>query len=54
MIEQFVLYLQSRSKGEGASDYYQHFKKVIKYLYDNDIIRKIHVQESSVKSIKQF
>ena len=40
MIEQFVLYLQSRSKGEGASDYYQHFKKVIKYLYDNDIIRK--------------
>ena len=40
MIEQFVLYIQSRSMGEGASDYYQHFKKVIKYLYDNDIIRK--------------
>lgn len=40
MVSLFVEYLQSRSKGEGALDYYSKFKKVINYAVDNDIIAK--------------
>lgn len=40
IIEEFVSYLQSHSKGEGASNYYQHFKKFIKHLCDNEFMRK--------------
>lgn len=40
MMVRFVEYLQSRSIGEGASNYYQHFKKVIKYAVDHDVLLK--------------
>ena len=40
MMIRFVDYLQSKSKGEGASNYYQHFKKVIKSAIENDVILK--------------
>ncbi|MDH6343341.1 integrase/recombinase XerD [Parabacteroides sp. PFB2-12] len=40
MMLAFVEYLQSRSKGEGASNYYQRFKKVVKHAVDNDILQK--------------
>lgn len=40
MMLAFVEYLQSRSVGEGASDYYQHFKRVIKYAIEHDVIYK--------------
>lgn len=40
MMLAFVEYLQSRSTGEGASDYYQHFKRVIKYAIEHDVIYK--------------
>ena len=40
MVSLFVEYLQSRSEGEGALDYYSKFKKVINYAVDNDVIAK--------------
>lgn len=40
MMNYFVEYLQSKSKGEGASNYWQHFKKVIKYAIEHDVITK--------------
>lgn len=40
MVSLFVEYLQSRSKGEGALDYYSKFKKVINYAVDNDVIAR--------------
>lgn len=40
MMIRFVEYLQSRSVGEGASNYYQHFKKVIKYAIEHDVMIK--------------
>lgn len=40
MMIRFVEYLQKRSIGEGASNYYQHFKKVIKYAIEHDVIIK--------------
>ncbi|BCI64893.1 site-specific integrase [Coprobacter secundus] len=39
-VERFVSYLQSRSKGEGASNYYTKFKMCMKNAYENGIIRK--------------
>lgn len=40
MIEKFVEYLQNISKGEGALTHYKRFKKIIKYLVEEDYIRK--------------
>ncbi|HKM44309.1 MAG TPA: site-specific integrase [Dysgonamonadaceae bacterium] len=40
MIEKFVEYLQSISKGEGALTHYKRFKKIIKFLVEEDYIRK--------------
>lgn len=40
MVSLFVEYLQSRSKGEGALDYYSKFKKVVNYAVDNDVIAR--------------
>ena len=40
MIASFVIYLESKSKGEGARGYFQRFKKVVKYAVDNNIIAK--------------
>ncbi len=40
MMADFVEYLQSRSKGEGAKSIYQRFKKVIKYAIEHDIMVK--------------
>lgn len=40
MVAAFVEYLKERSEGEGASNYYQKFKKVVKCAVDRDIISK--------------
>lgn len=40
MIIEFVEYLESRSKGEGALSYYRRFKKVIKYAEEHNIIAR--------------
>lgn len=40
MMEKFVEYLQSISKGEGALTHYKRFKKIIKYGVEHDVIRK--------------
>lgn len=40
LVEEFVVYIQSRSKGEGALNIFTKFKKVIKSLVENDYIRK--------------
>lgn len=40
MMKKFVEYLQSISKGEGALTHYKRFKKIIKYLVEEDYLRK--------------
>jgi len=40
MITDFVAYLESKSKGEGARGYYQRFKKVIKFAIEHDVMIK--------------
>ena len=40
MMEGFVGYLESKSIGSGAHTVYQRFKKVIKYAYENGIIKR--------------
>jgi integrase/recombinase XerD len=40
MVIEFVEYLESRSKGEGAKGYYQRFKKFILYAIDHDLMVK--------------
>jgi site-specific recombinase XerD len=40
MMASFVVYLESKSKGEGARGYFQRFKKVIKHAVENNIIAK--------------
>lgn len=40
MVIEFVEYLESRSKGEGARGYFQRFKKVVNYAIEKDIILK--------------
>lgn len=40
MMLAFVEYLQNRSTGEGARDYFQRFKKVIKYAIEHDVLSK--------------
>lgn len=40
MMERFVEYLKSISKGEGALTHYKRFKKIIKYLVEEDYLRK--------------
>ena len=40
MVSEFVEYLQSKSKGEGANTIYKRFKKVVKYAVSKDIIAK--------------
>ncbi|WP_337941381.1 site-specific integrase [Parabacteroides sp.] len=40
LVSDFVDYIQGRSKGEGAMNIFQKFKKVIKYAVDHDVILK--------------
>lgn len=40
LIEDFIDYLQSRSKGEGASSYYNRFKKMIKQAYKRKLLKQ--------------
>ncbi|MDE6695810.1 MAG: site-specific integrase [Muribaculaceae bacterium] len=40
MISDFVEYLQSRHKGEGALSVYARFKKVVKYAVEHDVFLK--------------
>lgn len=40
MMVTFVEYLQNHSIGEGARDYFQRFKKVIKYAIEHDLLAK--------------
>ncbi len=40
MVRDFADYLKSRSRGEGAKAIYAHFKKVIKYAVEHDVMAK--------------
>lgn len=40
IIEDFIDYLQAKSKGEGAKSYYARFKKMIKYAYRSKVIEE--------------
>jgi site-specific recombinase XerD len=40
MMAAFVIYLQSKSIGEGASNFYRYFKHVVNHAIENDIIAK--------------
>ena len=40
MIEGFVEFLESKSKGEGARGYYQRFKKVVSFAIERGIMQK--------------
>lgn len=40
MVIEFVEYLESKGKGEGARGYFKRFKKVVKYATEKDIILK--------------
>ena len=40
LVSNFVDYIQGRSKGEGAMNIFQKFKKVIKYAVEHDVILK--------------
>lgn len=40
MVSDFVDYIQNRSRGEGAMNIFQKFKKVIKYAVEHDVILK--------------
>ena len=40
MMSSFVVYLESKSKGEGAHTVYQRFKKVVKHAYENGILKQ--------------
>lgn len=40
MMAAFVDYLEGMSKGEGAHTVYQRFKKVVKYAYENGIVKR--------------
>lgn len=40
MMLAFTEYLQSRSRGEGATSIYQRFKKVIRYAVEHDVLTK--------------
>jgi integrase/recombinase XerD len=40
LIEEFVEYLESKSKGEGAKSYYARFKKMIVYAYKKKILKE--------------
>lgn len=40
LVSDFVDYIQGRSKGEGAMNIFQKFKKVIKYAVEHDVILK--------------
>lgn len=40
MMAAFVDYLEGMSKGEGAHTVYQRFKKVVKYAYENGVLKR--------------
>ena len=40
LIEDFIDYLQGKSKGEGAKSYYSRFKKMLKYAYRQRFMEK--------------
>ena len=54
MMATFVTYLQSRSVGEGASNFYRYFKHVINYAIENDILAKNPCAGISCKVDKQI
>lgn len=39
IIEEFISYLEARSKGEGASSYYSRFKKMIRHAYRQRLMK---------------
>ena len=39
LIEDFIDYLQQRSKGEGAKSYYARFKKMLKHAYRKKLMK---------------
>ena len=40
LIEDFIDYLQKRSKGEGAKSYYARFKKMLKHAYRKKLMKE--------------
>lgn len=51
LIEKFIDYLESRSKGEGALSYYRRFKKMLKHAYRKGIM-KANVLDFVEKKVK--
>jgi integrase/recombinase XerD len=51
LIEDFIDYLQSKSKGEGAKSYYSRFKKMIKHAYRKRFM-KVNILEEVEKKAK--
>lgn len=54
MMEDFTMYLQSRSVGEGAKTIYARFKKVINYAIEHDVIFKNPCKGISIKVDEQI
>lgn len=51
IIERFIDYLESRSKGEGASSYFNRFKKMVKHAYREGIL-KSNILDKVEKKVK--
>jgi integrase len=51
LIEKFIDYLESRSKGEGAPSYYHRFAKMLRYAYRKGIM-KVNVLDFVEKKVK--
>jgi len=51
MLEDFIDYLEARSKGEGASSYYNRFKKMLKHAYRKRLMKEnvLDLVEKKVK-----
>ena len=54
MMIDFVEYLQSRSKGEGARSIYQRFKKVVDYAVEHGVMSNNHCKGVSIKVDEQI
>ena len=51
LIEKFIDYLESRSKGEGAASYYHRFKKMLRYAYRKGMM-KVNILDYVEKKVK--
>lgn len=51
LLERFIEYLEKKSKGEGASSYYNRFKKMLKHSYREGILKQ-NVLDRVEKKVK--